>query len=135
MLQLPKFLCAVPVLLISLAVSAEAQTVAGQFSRLETQMGANDTTKATAKYEQGPRRRKFDLELENAVPFRMYGVRIVRQGRMIDWGTFRTNEFGFAEVDIDTFKGDQVPAIQPGDIVEIWFSQKRILAGILKNRK
>lgn len=129
MLQCSKLLYLVPLLLLSLTTSAEAQRI-----ELEARMGANDSIQAQAKYEQRGARRKFNLELEDATPMAVYGVRIMRGAQIIDWGLIRANRFGFAEIDIDTFEGDNVPTLQAGDRVEIWFNRQRILAGVLENR-
>jgi hypothetical protein len=129
MLQLSKLLYLVPLLLLSLTTSADAQRI-----RLETRMGANDSIQAQAKYEQRGARRKFNLELEDASPIAVYGVRIMRGTNLIEWDLIRANRFGFAEIDIDTFEGDAVPTLQAGDMVEIWFNRQRILAGVLENQ-
>ena len=122
-----KLMFVIPVLFCLLGDSAEAQRI-----RLETRMGANDAIQAKAKYEQRNGRRKFNVELEDALPNRTYGVMIRRRGRVIDSAVFKTNQLGVGEIDVDTTEGDIVPQLQAGDVVQIWFNRRRILAGTLR---
>lgn len=123
-----KFLVVVPALLLCfLSDSASAQRV-----RLQAQMGAKDSVQAKAKFEQRGLRMKFNVEVEDGVPNQVYGVMIFRGNTLIDSGLMRSDGFGVAEIDIDTFEGDSVPQLQQGDVVQIWFNRQRILAGTLR---
>lgn len=122
-----KLMFVVPILFCLLGSSAEAQRI-----RLEARMGSKDSIQAKAKYEQRNARRKFNVELEDALPNQTYGVMIRRRGRLINSGLFRTNQFGVGGVDVDTSEGDAVPQLQAGDVVQIWFNRRRILFGTLR---
>ena len=118
----------VPALLLCfLSDSASAQRV-----RLQAQMGANDSVQAKAKFEQRGLRMKFNVEVEDGVPNQVYGVLISRGNTVIDSGLMQSDGFGVAEIDIDTSEGDSVIQLQRGDVVQIWFNGRRILAGTLR---
>lgn len=127
MTQAIKFMFVAPILLCLMSESTEAQRI-----RLEVRMGAKDSIQAKAKYEQRGTRRKFNVELEDALPNRTYGVRILRRGRVVDSATFVTNRFGVGEIDVDTSEGDIVPQLRRGDVVQIWHNRRRILSGRLR---
>lgn len=127
MSSLLKLMVVIPALLCLMSQSADAQRV-----RLKAEMGANDAVQAQAKFEQRGARMKFNVEVEDGAPNQTYGVMIVRGGRVIDSGLMQSDVFGVAEIDIDNTEGDVVPRLRSGDVVQIWFNGRRILAGTLR---
>jgi len=124
-----RFFLLVPLCLLFVGQSAEAQRV-----RLETKMGVKDGASATAKYRsRGDKRRKLNVELEDAAPNTMFSVEITRAGKPVYSNRLQTNGLGMGAIDIDVNEGDTVPLIEAGDTVTISANGAKMW-GILRKR-
>ena len=126
-----------PFLLMVVALFALPEQVEAQRNRLEARVSGNSRASGKAKYESRGRknRQKFSLEIEDAAANAQMVVQLRRNGRIIVVGSFKTNQFGFADFNLDTDLGHHVVGMESGDEIQVRHSTGApVASGILRGR-
>ena len=102
--------------------------------RLEARLTGNTRASGQARYEQRGRRLKLSIEVEDAA--RGVQVQMVarRRSQTMILANTRTNNFGFVDFNRDTLRGQFVPILQPGDVIEVRTASGVLVRGTLQAR-
>jgi hypothetical protein len=83
--------------------------------------------KAKAKFKDAGAEKEFQVEIENVKALAGKTLAVIVDGKKV--GTFKVNNLGVGRLNLNTIRGDKVPAIHSGSKVLIKLGAKLVASG------
>lgn len=83
--------------------------------------------KGKAKFKDAGAEKEFQVEIENVKALAGKTLTVIVDGKKV--GTFKVNKFGVGRLNLNTIRGDKVPAIHSGSRVLIKLGTKKVVSG------
>jgi len=124
-LMLSIFITSLMVTAFPMAQVAEAK---GSAVRIALKGSAQfPNAKGKAKFKDAGTEKEFQVEVENVKALAGKTLAVIVDGKKI--GTFKVNSLGAGRLNLNTVRGDKVPAIHSGSKVLIKLRAKKIVSG------
>jgi hypothetical protein len=115
-------------LLVTSFPMAQVAEAKGTVVRITLKSSAQyPTAKAKAKFKDAGAEKEFQVEIENVKTLAGKTLAVIVDGKKI--GAFKVNNLGVGRLNLNTIRGDKVPAIHSGSKVLIKLGTKLVASG------
>ena len=115
-------------LLVTAFPTAQVAEAKGNVIRITLKSSAQySTAKAKAKFKDAGTEKEFQVEIENVKALAGKTLTVFVDGKKV--GTFKVNALGVGRLNLNTIRGNKVPAIHSGSKVLIKFGTKKVASG------